>query len=138
MNYKINNGDCRKQEEGKLTARERIDTLLDKGSFVEIDKYVIHQCSNFNMNQTTIPGDGIVGGYGKIDGRLVYVFAYDFTVFGGSLSRTNANKIVKLQKMALKMGAPVIGLNDSGGARIQEGVSSLGGYGDIFYQNVSS
>ena len=128
----------KQHKEGKLTARERIDTLLDKGSFVEIDKFVTHQCTNFNMEKTVISGDGIVGGYGKIDGRLVYIFAYDFTVFGGSLSRTNANKIVKLQRMALKMGVPIIGLNDSGGARIQEGVSSLGGYGDIFFQNTIS
>ena len=110
----------------KKTARERIDILLDKGSFVEIDKFVFNQ------------GDGIVGGYGNIDGRLVYVFAYDFTISGGSLSRINANKIIKLQRMALKMGAPIIGLNDSGGARIQEGVSALGGYGDIFFQNTIS
>ncbi len=120
---------------GKMTARERIDLLLDKGTFVEIDKFVTHQCHNFGLEKLQHPGDGIVGGYGKIDGRLVYVYAYDFTVFGGSLSRTNANKIVKLQKLALKMGAPIIALNDSGGARIQEGVSSLAGYGDIFYQN---
>ncbi|MBO7636675.1 MAG: methylmalonyl-CoA carboxyltransferase, partial [Paludibacteraceae bacterium] len=120
---------------GKLTARERIAILLDKGTFVEIDKFVIHQCHNFGLDKQQLAGDGIVGGYGKIDGRLVYVYAYDFTVFGGSLSRTNANKIVKLQKLALKMGAPIIALNDSGGARIQEGVSSLAGYGDIFYQN---
>lgn len=124
--------------EGKLTARERIDVLLDKGTFVEIDKFVVHQCSNFGMENTKIEGDGIVGGYGKVDGRLIYVYAYDFTVFGGSLSRTNANKIIKLQQMAIKMGAPVIALNDSGGARIQEGVSSLAGYGDIFYQNTIS
>ncbi len=120
---------------GKLTARERIAILLDKGTFVEIDKFVIHQCHNFGLDKQQLAGDGIVGGYGKIDGRLVYVYAYDFTVFGGSLSRTNANKIVKLQNLALKMGAPIIALNDSGGARIQEGVSSLAGYGDIFYQN---
>jgi len=112
--------------QNKKTARERIDILLDKDTFVEIDKFVFNQ------------GDGIVGGYGKIDGRLVYVFAYDFTIAGGSLSRVNADKIVKLQHMALKMGAPIIGLNDSGGARIQEGVSALGGYGDIFYQNTIS
>ena len=125
----------KQHSEGKMTARERIAVLLDKGSFVEIDKFVIHRCHNFGMEKREIPGDGIVGGYGKIDGRLVYVYAYDFTVFGGSLSRTAADKIVKIQKLALKMGAPVIALNDSGGARIQEGVSSLAGYGDIFYQN---
>lgn len=125
----------KQHQAGKMTARERIATLLDKGTFVEIDKFVIHQCHNFGLENQQIPGDGIVGGYGKIDGRLVYVYAYDFTAFGGSLSRTNANKIVKLQKLALKMGAPIIALNDSGGARIQEGISSLAGYGDIFYQN---
>lgn len=123
---------------GKLTARERIETLLDKGSFVELDKFVIHNCSNFGLDKQKIAGDGVVSGYGKIDGRLVYVYAYDFTVLGGSLSRTNANKIVKVQKLALKMGAPIIALNDSGGARIQEGISSLAGYGDIFYQNTIS
>lgn len=125
----------RQHSDGKLTARERIETLLDKNTFVEIDKFVIHRCTNFGMDKNHLAGDGIVGGYGKIDGRLVYVYAYDFTVFGGSLSRTNADKIVKLQKMAMKMGAPIIALNDSGGARIQEGVSSLAGYGDIFFQN---
>lgn len=125
----------RQHSDGKLTARERIDVLLDKGTFVEIDKFVIHRCTNFGMEKNHLTGDGIVGGYGKIDGRLIYVYAYDFTTFGGSLSRTNADKIVKLQKMAMKMGAPIIALNDSGGARIQEGVSSLAGYGDIFLQN---
>lgn len=125
----------RQHQDGKLTARERIEVLLDKGSFVEVDKFVIHRCTNFGMDKNKLAGDGIVGGYGKIDGRLVYVYAYDFTVFGGSLSRTNADKIVKLQKMAMKMGAPIIALNDSGGARIQEGVSSLAGYGDIFFHN---
>jgi len=128
----------KQHKDGKLTARERIDTLLDKGTFVEVDKFVVHQCTNFGMDKTKIEGDGIVGGYGKIEGRLVYLYAYDFTVFGGSLSRTNANKIVKLQSLALKMGAPIIAMNDSGGARIQEGVSSLAGYGDIFYQNTIS
>lgn len=128
----------KQKSSGKLTARERINILLDKGSFVELDKFVIHQCHNFGLENTVIDGDGIVSGYGKIDGRLVYVYAYDFTVFGGSLSRTNANKIVKVQKLALKMGAPIIAINDSGGARIQEGVSSLAGYGDIFFQNTIS
>lgn len=128
----------RQHHEGKMTARERIDVLLDKGTFVEVDRYVVHQCTNFGMEKTKIAGDGIVGGHGRIDGRLVYVYAYDFTVFGGSLSRTNANKIIKLQRLALKMGAPIIALNDSGGARIQEGVASLAGYGDIFFQNTIS
>ena len=121
---------------GKLTARERIDLLLDKGSFVEMDKYIVHNINDFGMSDKKIPGDGVVTGFGKIDGRLVYVFSQDFTVFGGSLSRTNANKIIKIMDLALKNGAPVIGLNDSGGARIQEGVASLAGYADIFYRNV--
>lgn len=125
----------KQHEAGKMTARERINTLLDPNTFVEIDKFVIHNCSNFGMDKKKFDGDGIVSGYGKIDGRLVFVYAYDFTICGGSLSRTNANKIVKVQKMALKMGAPIIAINDSGGARIQEGISSLAGYGDIFYQN---
>ncbi len=128
----------RQHQDGKLTARERIDILLDKGSFIEVDKYVVHQCTNFGMEKTKFAGDGIVGGHGRIDGRQVFVYAYDFTVFGGSLSRTNANKIIKLQRLALKMGAPIIALNDSGGARIQEGVASLAGYGDIFFQNTIS
>jgi propionyl-CoA carboxylase beta chain len=122
----------------KLTARERIAALLDPGSFVEMDKLVIHRCRDFNMERTLIPGDGVVTGYGKIDGRLVYVFSQDFTVFGGTLSRANADKVVKILELALKMGAPVIGLNDSGGARIQEGVESLAGYADIFHLNVKS
>ncbi|MBQ4036067.1 MAG: acyl-CoA carboxylase subunit beta [Paludibacteraceae bacterium] len=125
----------KQHESGKMTARERINTLLDPNTFVEIDKFVIHNCSNFGMDKKKFDGDGIVSGYGKIDGRLVFVYAYDFTICGGSLSRTNANKIVKVQRMALKMGAPIIAINDSGGARIQEGISSLAGYGDIFYQN---
>ena len=126
----------RKQHEaGKLTARERIELLLDKGTFVELDKFVTHRCTNYGMDKHKIPGDGVVSGYGKIDGRQVFVYAYDFTVLGGSLSATNANKIVKVQTMALKNGAPVIALNDSGGARIQEGVESLTGYANIFFQN---
>jgi propionyl-CoA carboxylase beta chain len=129
---------AKQHQSGKLTARERILALLDPGTFVEIDKLVVHRCTDFGMEENKILGDGIVTGYGKIDGRLVYVFAQDFTVFGGSLSRSNADKIIKLQKMAMRMGAPIIGLNDSGGARIQEGVQSLSGYGDIFYQNVLS
>jgi propionyl-CoA carboxylase beta chain len=120
---------------GRMTVRERIETLLDKGSFTEFDKLVTHRCTNYDMQTERIPGDGVVSGWGKIDGRPVYVYAYDFTVFGGSLSITNAAKIVKVQQMALKNGAPVVALNDSGGARIQEGVDSLTGYANIFYQN---
>jgi propionyl-CoA carboxylase beta chain len=123
---------------GHKTARERITDLLDSGTFVEMDKLVVHRITDFGMADQKIPGDGIVTGYGKIEGRLVYVFAQDFTVFGGSLSRSNADKVVKVMDLALKMGAPVIGLNDSGGARIQEGVQSLAGYADIFYRNVKS
>jgi propionyl-CoA carboxylase beta chain len=123
---------------GKLTARERVDLLLDNGSFTEIDKMVKHRCTDFEMEKNKISGDGVVSGYGKIDGRLVFVFAQDFTVFGGTLSRANAEKVVKVMEMAMKMGAPVIGLNDSGGARIQEGVQSLAGYADIFHLNVKA
>ncbi len=121
---------------GRLTARERIALLLDQNTFVEVDKFMTHRNQNFKMKKFF--GDGIVTGYGKIDGRLVYVFAQDFTVYGGTLSRANADKVVKIMEMALKMGAPVIGLNDSGGARIQEGVESLAGYADIFHLNVRS
>jgi propionyl-CoA carboxylase beta chain len=121
---------------GRMTARERILTLLDVNTFVELDKLVTHRCSDFGMTDNKIPGDGMVTGYGKIDGRLVFVFAQDFTVFGGTMSRANADKVVKVMDMAMRMGAPVIGLNDSGGARIQEGVESLAGYADIFYRNV--
>ena len=123
---------------GRKTARERIDLLLDPGTFVELDKFVTHRTTDFGMEKTKFLGDGVVSGYGKIDGRLMYVFAQDFTVFGGSLSRANADKIIKVMDLAMKMGAPVIGLNDSGGARIQEGVESLAGYADIFYRNVMS
>ncbi|MFA5535436.1 MAG: acyl-CoA carboxylase subunit beta, partial [Mariniphaga sp.] len=123
---------------GKKTARERILQLLDPGTFREIDKLVTHRSFDFGMQDKKYLGDGVITGYGKIHNRLVYLFAQDFTVFGGSLSRANADKIVKIQKMALQMGAPVIGLNDSGGARIQEGVESLAGYADIFYNNVIS
>jgi propionyl-CoA carboxylase beta chain len=123
---------------GKKTARERILALLDPGSFVEMDKLVMHQNHDFGMEGKKIPGDGMVTGYGKIDGRLMYVFAQDFTVFGGTMSRSNADKVVKVMDLAMKMGAPVIGLNDSGGARIQEGVQSLAGYADIFHRNVRS
>jgi propionyl-CoA carboxylase beta chain len=125
----------RQHREGKLTARERVGLLLDEGSFEELDKLVEHRCLDFGMAEQKIPGDGVVSGYGRIDGRLAYVFAQDFTVFGGSLSETNALKICKVMDLAMKMGAPVIGLNDSGGARIQEGVASLGGYADIFLRN---
>ncbi len=125
----------KQHEQGKLTARERIEKLLDKGTFTELDKFVTHRCTNFGMEKTKIQGDGVISGYGYVEGRLVYVYAYDFTVYGGSLSAANAAKIVKVQEMALKNGAPVIALNDSGGARIQEGVESLTGYANIFYQN---
>ncbi|HWK12393.1 MAG TPA: carboxyl transferase domain-containing protein [Vicinamibacterales bacterium] len=125
----------RQHDAGKLTARERIDLLFDPGTFQEIDKLVTHRCRDFGMEHQVIPGDGVVCGHGRIDGRPVYAFAQDFTVFGGSLSETNAAKIVKIMDLAMKMGAPVVGLNDSGGARIQEGVLSLGGYADIFLRN---
>ena len=121
---------------GKLTARERIEVLLDPGSFEEFDMFVEHRCTHFGMEDNTIPGDGCVTGYGTINGRLVYVYSQDFTVIGGSLSDTNAKKICKLMDMAMKVGAPVIGMNDSGGARIQEGVDSLGGFAEIFQRNV--
>lgn len=123
---------------GKFTARERIKILLDSGTFNEIDKMVTHRATDFGIDKQKFPGDGVVSGYGKINGKLVYVFAQDFTVFGGTLSRSNADKILKIQDLAVKMGAPLIGLNDSGGARIQEGVESLAGYADIFYNNVLS
>ena len=123
---------------GKLTARERIDLLLDKGSFQEIGNMVVHRSHDFGMDKQRLLGDGVVTGYGKIHGKLVYVFSQDFTVFGGSLSETHAEKICKIMDLALENGAPVIGLNDSGGARIQEGVVSLGGYADIFYRNTRS
>jgi len=121
---------------GKLTARERIDVLLDPGSFEEYDTFVEHRCADFGMEKSKVPGDGVVTGSGTINGRLVYVFSQDFTVFGGSLSATHAQKILKIMQMAMKAGAPVIGLNDSGGARIQEGVDALAGYADVFQQNV--
>jgi propionyl-CoA carboxylase beta chain len=125
----------RQRDAGKLTARERIELLFDPGTFEEIDKLVTHRCRDFGMDGQVIPGDGVVAGHGRVDGRPVYAFAQDFTVFGGSLSETNAEKIVKIMDLAMKMGAPMIGLNDSGGARIQEGVLSLGGYADIFLRN---
>ena len=121
---------------GKLTARERIDLLLDNGSFEEFDMFVQHRCDDFGMEKSKIPGDGVVTGWGTVNGRTVFVFAKDFTVFGGSLSETHANKINKIQDMALKMRAPIIGLFDAGGARIQEGVAALGGYGEVFKRNV--
>jgi propionyl-CoA carboxylase beta chain len=125
----------RQRDAGKLTARERIELLFDPGTFDELDKFVTHRCRDFGMAEQLIPGDGVIAGHGRINGRLAYGFAQDFTVFGGSLSETNAAKIVKVMDLAVKMGAPIIGLNDSGGARIQEGVLSLGGYADIFLRN---
>src|SRR4051795_6373504 len=125
----------RQHEAGKLTARERIDLLFDPGTFQEIDKLVTHRCRDFGMDEQIVPGDGVVAGQGRVEGRAVYAFAQDFTVFGGSLSETNAAKIVKIMDLAMKLGVPVVGLNDSGGARIQEGVLSLGGYADIFLRN---
>ena len=121
---------------GKLTARERIELLVDAGSFEEFDMFVEHRATDFGMDKTRIPGDGVVTGWGTINGRLIYVFAKDFTVFGGSLSETHARKITKIQDMALRNGAPIIGLFDAGGARIQEGVDALGGYGEVFQRNV--
>ena len=126
---------ARQHKEGKLSARERIDLLLDEGSFEELDKLVTHRCRDFGMESQIIPGDGVVAGHGLIEGRQVCAFAQDFTVFGGSLSETNAAKIVKIMDLAMRLGAPIVGLNDSGGARIQEGVLSLAGYADIFLRN---
>jgi propionyl-CoA carboxylase beta chain len=121
---------------GKLTARERIELLLDEGSFEEFDMFVAHRCTDFGMDEVKMPGDGVVTGWGTVNGRQIYVFSQDFTVFGGSLSETHAQKICKIMDMAMKVGAPVIGLNDSGGARIQEGVASLAGYADVFQRNI--
>ncbi|MBX2995528.1 MAG: acyl-CoA carboxylase subunit beta [Bdellovibrionaceae bacterium] len=121
---------------GRLTARERLDILLDPGSFVEMDRFVTHRCTNFGMDDSKVPGDGVITGYGRVNGKLVYAYSQDFTVIGGSMSRTQANKIIKIMDLAVKNGAPVVGLNDSGGARIQEGIESLGGYADIFTRNV--
>jgi len=126
---------AQQHKKGKLTARERLDLLLDPGSLVELDRFVTHRATDFGLDQQIYPGDGVVTGYGRIDGRLVYVFSQDFTVFGGSLSEAHAEKICKVMDLAVRNGAPVIGLNDSGGARIQEGVVSLGGYADIFLRN---
>src|SRR5260370_34687235 len=125
----------REHKAGKLTARERIHLLLDEGSFEELDEFVTHRCSDFGMEAQRPSGDGFVTGFGRIEGRLVYVFAQDFTVFGGSLSESNALKICKIMDLAVRNGAPLIGLNDSGGPRIQEGVMSLAGYADIFLRN---
>src|SRR6476661_8867405 len=125
----------RQHKEGKMSARERIEFLLDENSFEEFDKMITHRCTDFGMDEQKVYGDGFVTGYGRIEGRLVFVFAQDFTVFGGSLSEANAGKIVKIMDMAMRVGAPLIGLNDSGGARIQEGVMSLAGYADIFLRN---
>jgi propionyl-CoA carboxylase beta chain len=126
---------AQQHKKGKLSARERLDLLLDAGSFVELDRFVTHRCTDFGLDQQKVLGDGVVTGYGRVHGRLVYVFSQDFTVFGGSLSETFAAKICKVMDLAMRNGAPVIGLNDSGGARIQEGVASLGGYADIFLRN---
>ena len=126
---------AKQHQQGKLAARERIDLLLDKDSFQELDAFVVHQCDHFGMEGKKVLGDGVVTGYGTIDGRLVYVFSQDFTVFGGSLGEAFANKICKVMDLAMKVGAPIIGINDSGGARIQEGVVSLGGYAEIFFRN---
>jgi propionyl-CoA carboxylase beta chain len=134
----LGGGEARQQRQhdaGKLTARERVDGLFDPGTFEELDKLVTHRCRDFGMEDEIVPGDGVVAGHGRIDGRPVYAFAQDFTVFGGSLSETNAAKIVKVMDLAVRMGAPIVGLNDSGGARIQEGVLSLAGYADIFLRN---
>lgn len=121
---------------GRLSARERVEVLLDPGSFVEMDRFVTHRCTNFGMDKTAVPGDGVITGYGRINGKLVYLSSQDFTVIGGSMSRTQSNKICKVMDLALKNGAPFISINDSGGARIQEGIESLGGYADIFMRNV--
>ncbi len=126
---------ARQHDAGKLTVRERIDLLFDPVTFQEIDRFVTHRCRDFGMEAQVVPGDGVVAGFGRVDGRTVFAFAQDFTVFGGSLSETNAAKIVKVMDQAVKMGAPIVGLNDSGGARIQEGVLALGGYADIFLRN---
>jgi propionyl-CoA carboxylase beta chain len=134
----LGGGEARRDKQhaaGKLTARERIDLLFDPGTFEEVDKLVTHRCRDFGMDEQLIPGDGVIAGHGLIEGRQVFAFAQDFTVFGGSLSETNAAKIVKIMDLAMKLGSPIVGLNDSGGARIQEGVLSLGGYADIFLRN---
>ena len=127
-----------RHKKGKLTARERILQLLDEGTFCEIDAFIEHRCSDFGMEKNKVPGEGVVTGYGKINGRQVCIYAQDFTVIGGSLGQMHAAKICKVQDMAIKLGCPCIGINDSGGARIQEGIDSLRGYGDIFYRNVQA
>jgi propionyl-CoA carboxylase beta chain len=135
----VGGGEARNRKQhadGKWTARERVEALLDPGTFVELDRFVTHRCTDFDMADKGVPGDGVVTGFGKVSGRMVYVFAQDFTVFGGSLSLAHAEKICKVMDLATRNGAPIIGLNDSGGARIQEGVASLGGYAEIFYRNV--
>jgi len=129
---------AKQHEKGKMTARERIEQLFDKGTFVEVDQFVRHRCTNFGQEKKELPGEGVVTGYGSVDGRLVYAFAQDFTVEGGSLGEMHANKICKVLDLALKMGAPVVGINDSGGARIQEAVDALSGYGKIFYRNTKA
>src|ERR671929_1842210 len=134
----LGGGEARLQaqhEKGKLSARERLDLLLDEGSFVEFDRFVVHRSHDFGLEQQKYYGDGVITGYGRVDGRLVYVFSQDFTVFGGSLSEAHGQKICKVMDLAIKNGAPLIGLNDSGGARIQEGVVSLGAYAEIFLRN---
>src|SRR5574339_597639 len=138
-NAKLGGGQARieaQHKRGKLTARERIELLLDKGSFEEFDMFVEHRSIDFGMEKQKIPGDGVVTGWGTVNGRTVFLFSKDFTVFGGSLSETHAQKIVKVQDMALKARAPIVGLFDAGGARIQEGVAALGGYGEVFKRNV--
>src|SRR5262250_1167320 len=128
----------RQHKAGKMSARERIDFLLDEGTFEETDRFVTHRANDFGLSEQKYYGDGFITGYGRIEGRLVFVFAQDFSVFGGTLSETNAGKIVKILDLAARVGAPIIGLNDSGGARIQEGVLSLAGYADIFLRNTLS
>ena len=125
----------KQHDSNKLTARERINALLDEGSFVEVDAFVTHRCTEFGMDAVEAPGEGVVTGYGTVDGRLTFVYAQDFTVIGGSLGEMHAKKICKVMDMAAKMGAPIIGLNDSGGARIQEGIDALAGFGEIFIRN---
>ena len=129
---------AKQHEKGKFTARERINMLLDEGSFEELDMFVQHRCTNFGMEKKTYDGDGVVTGFGTVDGRLVYVFAQDATVIGGSLGETMALKMCKVMDLAMKQGAPVVGLNDSGGARIQESVNALAGYAEIFQRNINA